>query len=79
MSKDKTIELKIGEDGVYSPSVKEIKTKAVTKYTKQSQEQKKPKYGLSKDVDEFLAGLDVGLDLVDGIKVRAMRIMGLRD
>lgn len=78
MSK-KIVDLVVGEDGIYSP--KDHKTKAVTK-TVRNKEHKtngKHKYMIPSGVDEFLSGIDVGLDLVENIKVRAIRMMGLRE
>jgi len=78
MSNSKIVDLQKCEDGTYSP--KNVKTKAVTKQKhKYTDEKGSPKYVQSRDVDEFLGGLDAGLDFVEAIKVRAIRIMGLRD
>jgi len=81
MSKPKIIDLEIDKDGSYSP--KDNKTKAVTKTVHKKSNgysaNGKHKYMMPSGVDEFLSGMDVGLDLVDAIKVRAIRILGLRD
>jgi hypothetical protein len=81
MSKPKIVDLQKCEDGSYSP--KDNKTKAVTKTAHKKSNgysaNGKHKYMMPSGVDEFLSGMDVGLDLVDAVKIRAMRIMGLRD
>lgn len=76
MSKQsKIVDLEVCEDGSYSP--KDIKTKAIAKTA--NSKNGKHKYMMPSGVDEFLSGVDVGLDLVESIKIRAIRMMGLRD
>jgi hypothetical protein len=76
MPKD-IVDLHMGEDGTYTPS-KKSKTKDIVKV--KNKIEIKPKKGTgTAPADEFLAGVDVGLDLVDAIKIRALRIMGMRD
>jgi hypothetical protein len=81
MSKPKIIDLVVEEDGTYSPKTDKTKavTKAVHKKSNGYSANGKHKYMMPSGVDEFLSGMDVGLDLVDAVKIRAMRIMGLRD
>jgi hypothetical protein len=84
MSKPKIIDLVVAEDGTYSTkdtlNINKIsKLKGIKPVVKKEDKNGKPKYVIPSGVDEFLSGMDVGLDLVDVIKVRAMRIMGLRD
>ena len=75
-SKSKIVDLEVGEDGSYSP--KDSKSKAVSK-TVNKDKNGKHKYMMPSGVDEFLSGMDIGLDLLDEVKIRAIRIMGLRD
>jgi hypothetical protein len=74
---DKVVDLEMGEDGAYTPG-KKSKTKEVVK-GKQTKFKEQVKYSLPSEANEFLAGVDVGLDLVEAIKIRAARIMGIRD
>ena len=77
--KSKIVDLVVSEDGSYSPEgikTKSTKVKAVSK--PKSIEHNKPKYIQSNEVDEFLAGMDVGLDLIDNILPRVNRILKLR-
>jgi hypothetical protein len=74
----KIVDLEMSKDGSYSP--KEAKNKSVSKVAHNKREDRdKPKYTQHRDADEFLAGLDAGLDFVENIKLRAIRILGLRD
>ena len=75
----KIVDLEVCEDGSYSS--KGTKAKAVVKsaHSKGHKTNGKHKYMISSGVDEFLSGIDVGLDLVENIKVRAIRMMGLRE
>ena len=80
MSKSKIVDLKLSEDGTYSPKqvknkVLNIREKEPTKFGRGE----KPKYTMTDEASEFLSGIDVGLDFVEAIRDRAIRIMGLRD
>lgn len=83
MSKSKIVDLVVSDDGTYSPKFHSKKpiTKAITKLPKSKQQefQAKTKYNRSAGADEFLSGLDAGLDFVEAIKSRALRVIGLRD
>jgi len=80
MGKD-VVELEIGEDGTYAPKgtkVKEKKSKKkdVQKYGYAQKE--KPKYFLESSADEFLSGIDIGLDFIDKVVPRVERFLRLR-
>jgi hypoxanthine-guanine phosphoribosyltransferase len=79
MSKPKIIDLQKCEDGTYSPNSSKSKSVVMSAKKKEEKPKTKPKYVMNENADEFLAGLDVGLDLVESIKSRAIRILGLRD
>lgn len=83
MSKPKIVDLQKCEDGTYSPkdtlNISKISKLKGIKPVVKKEDKHKHKYGIPSGVDEFLAGVDVGLDLVDVVKIRALRIMGLRD
>lgn len=79
MSKQsKIVDLEVCEDGSYSPKQTKSKNMALSPMHKHT-DKDKPKYVPHKDADEFLAGVDAGLDFVEAVKIRAMRIMGMRD
>ena len=76
--KSDIVDLQVDEDGSYSPKdikTKDTKVKAVVKHKCTDN---KPKYTQSKEVDEFLAGMDAGLNLIDSIVPRLNRILKLR-
>lgn len=83
MSKSKIVDLVASEDGTYSSkdtlNIKKIsKLKGIEPVKRESI----PKYkhiDVRGNADEFLGGLDAGLDFVEAMKSRALRIMGLRD
>jgi len=77
MSKSKIIDLEISSDGAYSS--KSNNTKDLSKAISHKKEEKFNKYHVRTEADEFLGGLDVGLDFVEAVKIRALRIMGMRD
>jgi len=78
MGKPKIVDLEICEDGTYSPKQTKSSTKAVTK-TVHKEKSSKPRHIVPSGVDEFFEGIDIGLDLLDAVKIRTMRVMGLRD
>jgi hypothetical protein len=79
--KSKIVDLEVCEDGSYSPkdtlNIKKIDPLKGIK-PKEKTTKEKPKYTQSKDVDEFLAGIDVGLDLLDEVMPRIGRFLRLR-
>lgn len=79
MNKSKIVDLVASEDGSYD--TKGTKTRAVVKVShhKEKTAKEKHKYMMPSGVDEFLSGVDVGLDLVESIKIRAIRMLNLRD
>jgi len=86
MSKSKIVDLQKCEDGTYSSkdtlNIKKIsKLKGIkpvdNKFNRQLNNTKKIE--LNRGADEFLSGLDIGLDFVEAFKSRAMRIMRLQD
>lgn len=77
MSKSKIVDLKMSGDGTYS--AKPITTKAIVKSNKAKMQEKYNKHHSNPGADEFLGGLDIGLDFVEAIKTRVDRIMRLRD
>ena len=78
MDKSKIVDLQKCEDGTYSPS-KKSKTKAIVKSDKVKMQEKYNKHHANPGADEFLAGIDVGLDFVEAVRSRVTRIMGMRD
>jgi len=78
MSKPKIVDLEVCEDGTYSPKQTKSNTKAVTK-TVHKEKSSKPRHMVPSEIDEFFEGVDIGLDLLDAVKIRAVRILGLRD
>ena len=76
MSKSKIVDLEMNSDGAYAP--KTTKTKSVVKHKYTDSNSSKPKYLQHRDVDEFLNGIDVGLDLLDTVVPRIDRFLGLR-
>jgi hypothetical protein len=82
MSKSKIVDLVASEDGTYSPkdtlNINKIsKLKGIKPINKKEEEFNK--HHVRTEADEFLSGMDVGLDFVEAVKIRALRIMGLRD
>jgi hypothetical protein len=84
----KTLDLKMNKEGIYEPkdspkdtiNIKKIsKLKGIEPVKRESISKDKRKNMIQSGADEFLGGLDAGLDFVEAIKVRAIRIMGLRD
>lgn len=79
MSKStKVVDLVPSEDGSYRSKQSKLKNAAISPMHRPT-DKNKPKYVPHKDADEFLAGIDAGLDFVEAMKSRAMRIIGLRD
>lgn len=85
MSKSKIVDLQKCKDGTYSPkdtlNINKIsKLKGIKPVTKAAISYKeKNKHMIPSGADEFLGGLDAGLDFVEAIKSRALRILSLRD
>jgi len=78
MSKQsKIVDLVVSKDGSYSP--KNSKSKSVAKHKYTDSNASKPKYVQSREVDEFLAGMDAGLNLLDEVIPRVKRFLGLRN
>jgi hypothetical protein len=67
---DGIIDLVLDDDGSYS--------QRETKYSKKK-DTGKITYIQHKNADEFLAGLDAGLDFVEGMKKRIDRALKLKD
>jgi hypothetical protein len=74
MAKSKIVDLVPSEDGSYAPKGSIVPAKK----KKASKVDSKPKYMLSRDADEFLAGIDVGLDLIDSVGLRVDRFLRMR-
>jgi len=74
--KSKIVDLEMDSDGSYS-SKSTKKNKAVIKH-KYTDHKNKPKYVQSRDVDEFLSGIDMGLDFLDNVVPRVERFLKLR-
>jgi hypothetical protein len=83
MSKSKIVDLELSGDGTYSPKntkeTKVSKAKSTKVVIKKSQYVQNKSLYMHNHADEFLVGLDAGLDFVEAMKSRAIRIMGLRD
>jgi hypothetical protein len=86
MGKSKVVDLQKCEDGTYSHkdtlNIKKIsKLKGIKSIVKKENisYKDKSKHMIPSGADEFLTGLDAGLDFVEAMKSRALRIMGLRD
>jgi hypothetical protein len=77
MAKSKIVDLVPSEDGSYAPKGSIVPAKK-KKASNMSKGDNKPKYVLSKDADEFLAGIDVGLDLMDSVGLRVDRFLRMR-
>lgn len=81
MSRDKDIvELEMGEDGAYAPKGIKAKSKKKEKqaYGHNHPSDAKPKYFLDSSADEFLSGIDAGLDFIDKVVPRMERFLKLR-
>jgi len=70
MSKDKVVDLEMGSDGAYAPKAKTPPKNGHYKPNKVK--------GMS-GADEFLGGLDGGLDFVEAIKMRVERLIKFGD
>jgi len=85
MSKSKIVDLEMSNDGTYSSkdtlNINKIsKLKGIKSVTNTAISYKdKSKHIIPSGADEFLGGLDAGIDFIEAIKSRAMRFMGLRD
>lgn len=74
----KVVDLVVGEDGTYAPQKAYKKPKPTKTGIVRTPIGEKPKYLLGCDADEFLAGVDVGLDFVDAVSLRVSRFLKLR-
>lgn len=70
MSKDKVVDLEMSSDGTYAPKEKHPSKNVHHKTNKVK--------GMS-GADEFLGGLDGGLDFVEAIKMRVERMIKFSD
>ena len=82
MSKDE-VELEKGEDGVYIAKVTKEKKKSKRVGNNSSgmtygRTGDKPKYILENNADEFLSGIDLGLDFIEKVVPRVERLLRLR-
>jgi hypothetical protein len=68
----KIVDLELSEDGTYGQKVYKATKSSKTVYKKQEVKR------IQSGADEFLGGLDVGIDFVESIRSRALRIMNLR-
>jgi len=82
-TKSKVVDLEMSSDGSYSP--KRVKERFVPsgksrgrEVMKHSIKGDKKKYLLINEVDEFLSGVDAGLDLLDTVLPRVDRFLRLR-
>lgn len=75
MSKD-VVELEMGEDGAYAP--KGIKPKGKKRDTSKYIPREKPMIFKESHADEFLSGVDAGLDFIEKVIPRAERFFRLR-
>lgn len=74
----KVIDLVASEDGTFEPKQTKGSNNTAIAKTHKHKENKHRGTGTA-PADEFLAGIDAGLDFVDAVKIRALRIMGMRD
>lgn len=78
--KSKVVDLVLNEDGSYEPkrerdkSISNSKGKGLIKTPKGE----KPKYIRENHADEFLSGIDIGLDLLENVMPRINRFLRLR-
>jgi hypothetical protein len=72
MSKKNEITLVKGEDGVYSEEDKPYFHSPIIRESKKKKEYK------SDNVEEFFAGIDAGLDFVEGMNKRIKRMLKIR-
>lgn len=71
--KSKTVDLVLSEDGTYETATKKSKSKSVV-----VKPTEKPKFIRENHADEFLSGIDMGLDLIDKFIPRVERFLRLR-
>ena len=77
--KSKTVDLVLGEDGAYASIKKDTNTKmAKSNKTLKPDIGEKPKCTRENHADEFLSGIDMGLDLIDKFIPRVERFLRLR-
>jgi len=75
----KVVDLEMSSDGSYSP--KRAKNNIPTKHKKfieHGKNYKNPKYIMRNDADDFLGGIDAGLDFIESVVPRINRFLGLR-
>lgn len=78
MDKSKIVDLEISSDGSYSPKqIRKHKPFRHKEFIRHAKEEK-PKYLLRNDADDFLNGIDIGLDFVENIGTRVNRFLGLK-
>lgn len=84
-TKSKVVDLERCNDGTYSTkdtlNIKNVKSlKGVVKHKKfiEHGHSDKQKYLLRSDADDFLSGIDLGLDFIDSVMPRIDRFMKLR-
>lgn len=81
MSKD-IVELEMDEDGAYAPKdtvkVRKGNKTAAQKNRDRFHSTEKPKYMLENHADEFLGGIDLGLDFIEKVVPRVERLLRLR-
>ena len=77
-SKSKIVDLVQSEDGTYEPKRERgkfnVKGKGLVKHNKDE----KPKYIMESHADDFLNGIDIGLDFIDKVMPRVDRFLKLR-
>jgi len=84
MSKSKTnkiVDLKICSDGSYAPEDTNVKSKTHHKSKGgliKTPMDEKPKFIRENHADEFLSGIDIGLDFLENVVPRVERFMKLR-
>lgn len=77
----RVVDLVVDEDGTYRPKrvhiekPKKVKNNALFMPTKE----RRPKYSIADtNADEFLSGIDVGLDFIDNVIPRVERFLRMR-
>lgn len=79
--KSKVVDLVLSEDGSYEPKRVKERTRpkeAIGKGLIRVPKDEKPKYIRENHADEFLSGLDMGLDLLENVMPRINRFLRLR-
>ena len=79
MSKSsKIVDLVMDSDGAYAPKDKKVVTKK-PKFNDLRKHEKYNKYNVISEVDEFLNGVDIGLDFLESVVPRVDRFLRLKD